>query len=410
MIEVCYQPVNWRLAGWQHRICRVWHRRGRLDAVWQGGFRGGRAVAWLRGRASLRVRLLAAALCLLIAGAAVITWACGLVVRGYLIGRADQQLRAFTGRLISRPFVASPLYGLAPGVPGAPGGPGGLAPGTASPAGGALGIEVRASGGQLVMRTSPGAQPGPVIPAVPAGAAARAGQEVTVAAEGGGDSWRVITEPIRYRARHIPFSYSAEGFSVFIASHTRTGLAGTLVVGLDLGGIGPTVGRLTDAGLAVAGMVALVAACLGAAMFRAILRPVTKAEATLAAAAAGKLSLRVPGRHGGGDAGRLASSLNEMFRQLDRALGARAASEAAARRSAERMSRRIADAGHQLRGPLSVIHGIAEASRRGGRLGAGELDRVMRRVTREAARADALVDDLLPARHDPPQPPQPPQR
>ena len=84
--------------------------------VWQDGFRGGRAGAWLLGRAWLRVRLMATALCLLAAGAVIIAGACGLVARGYLMGQADQQVRAYADRLISRPFVATPISRFAPGA------------------------------------------------------------------------------------------------------------------------------------------------------------------------------------------------------------------------------------------------------------------------------------------------------
>ena len=96
------------------------------------------------------MRLVATALCALAAGALVISGACVLVARSYLMGQADQQVRAYAGGLISRPFAASPVYGLAPGAAGA-GVPGGV-----------FGIEIRGPGGQLVMRTGPGgrSQPG----------------------------------------------------------------------------------------------------------------------------------------------------------------------------------------------------------------------------------------------------------
>jgi len=364
--------------------------------VWQGGSRGGPAATRLRGRASPRVRLGATALCLLAAGAAIITGACALVARDHLMGQADQQLRAYADRLTSHPFVASPIYGIVPGTAGALG-----------PGGGVLGIAVRGSRGQLVMRAAGRAGPSPAIqavPAVPAGATAHAGQPATVAA-GNGGSWRVLAEPIRYRARRIPFSFSAEGFAVFVTGQGRPGLAGTLVVGLDLGGIGRAVGRLVVTGLAVSGAVVLVVACLGAVVTRAILRPVTRVEETLAAVAAGELSRRVPEPHGATDAARLARSLNAMLSQIEQSFSALAESATAARRPSARICRIIADAGHRLRKPLSVIHGFAGVCRRGRRPRGGELDLMMRRVTGEAARMDAAIDDLLLARHDRPQPP-----
>jgi hypothetical protein len=109
--------------------------------------------------------------CLLAAGAAIITVACGLVTRHYLLAQADQQLRAEAERLTSRPSAASPVYGFASGASSGGG-----------PSGAVLGIEVRGSGGQLVMRTAKRPGPGPAIPAVPARAAARAGYRSLAAA------------------------------------------------------------------------------------------------------------------------------------------------------------------------------------------------------------------------------------
>ena len=217
------------------------------------------------------MRLVVTALCLLAAGAAVITGACWLMARGDLQGEADQQLRAYAARLVSHPFRASPLYGVAAGVPGAAG-PGGL------------GIEVRGPAGQMVMRAGPAGRPGPVIPAVPAAVTARGDHPATVAA-GGGGSWRVITEPIHYRARRIPFSYSAEGFYLVITGTARRGLPGTLVIGLDLRGAGHAVGRLVLTVLAISGATILAVACLAVALSRSLLRPFTQAERTLTAQA-----------------------------------------------------------------------------------------------------------------------------
>jgi signal transduction histidine kinase len=95
-----------------------------------------------------------------------------------------------------------------------------------------------------------------------------------------------------------------------------------------------------------------------------------------------------------------------MLSRIEHASRGLAESEAAARRSGGQMRRMIADTGHQLRRPLSVIHGFAEASRQSGRRRAGELDRMMWRVADEAAHMEAAIDDRLPIRRDRPWPPQ----
>jgi two-component system OmpR family sensor kinase len=330
-------------------------------------------------------------LCLLAAGAAIIAGACGLMARGYLQGQADQQLRAYAARLASHPFRASPIYGIAGGVPGATG------------PGGGLGIEVRAPAGQVVVRARAAGRSGPVIPAVPAAVAVRGDQPATVAAAGG-DSWRVIAEPIHYRARRIPYSYSAQGFYVVVTSTARRGLAGTLVIGLDLRSAGRAVGSLAVTVLAISGATILAVACLAVVLSRALLRPVTEAQLTLTTASAGQLSRRVPERRGD-DAGRLAMSLNTMLDQLEHAFRTRAAAEEAARRSREQLCRDITNAGHQLCKSLSIVRGIVDAYRRSGRVSAGELDRMMRRVADETERMAALADALpvTPRDQQPPQ-------
>ncbi len=327
---------------------------------------------------------------LLAAGAAAMTAAGGLAARGYLMRQADSQLRAYADHLSGHLFVATPWSGPAPGVLGA-GGPGG-----------AVSIEVRGAAGQLVLRQARGNRAGQVIPVVFAGAAAQAGQLATIAAGGGGGGWRVIAEPIHYQARRLPFTYTAEDVLVLITSRARPGLDGTLVAGLDLAGIGQATGRLAVTGLAVSGVVILVIGCLSAVVIRAILRPVSQVEQTLAAAAAGELGRRAPERH----ARSLACSVNTTLSQIEQALDTRAESQAAARRSAGQLRRIITGTGHQLGRPLSIIGGAAAWYRHRGQPGTGELDRMMRQVTGQAARIEALTDELRRAGHDQPPPPQ----
>ena len=197
------------ICGWLRQSWRLalgcWELEMQTGGVGHDGFRGGQAGPRPHRRATLPVRLVVTALCLLAAGAAVIIAAWGLLARGYLQGQADQQLRAYAARLASHPFKASPIYGIAGGVPGAAG------------VGGGLGIEVREPGGQVVMRAGAAGRRGPLLPAVPVAVTARGHEPATVAAWGG-DSWRVITEPIHYRAQRIPFSYSAQGFYVVVTS------------------------------------------------------------------------------------------------------------------------------------------------------------------------------------------------
>jgi two-component system, OmpR family, sensor kinase len=283
----------------------------------------------------LAVRLIAIAVCLLAVAAAVITGASGLVARGYLTGQADQQLRAYAGSLTRHPFEVNPL--------------GGLSPGTLAAGASAFSIEVRGPGGQLVLRAAPGSRPAQVLPR----AAARAGQLVTATAAGG-DSWRLITEPIRYQARRILFAYSPQDFSLLVTSHGRAGVAGTLVVGIDLASVGRAVGRLVVTGLAVSGAAVLMVACLGILLIRVLSRPAAPPAET-------------------GDSGR----------------------------PDEQPGRALADTLAELRRPVSVIHGLARDHRWRGALSAADADRMMARVAGEAQRMEALLAGLPPPGDEP---------
>ena len=205
----------------------------------------------------VRIRLLAATTGLLAAGAAVIGVAGVLVVRGSLLREADQQLHSYADRLASRPFVITPFSGVGPGAFGA------------VSAGGGYGIDVLGSAGQLVLRTDEDGRPGPVIPPVPVRTTVRPGQLTTVRAAGG-TRWRVIAEPIRYRARRIPFGYSAVDFALLVTGRGRPGLAGTLVVGLDLHGVDQAAGRFGVITLVLTGLALLVVGWLSILLVRRI--------------------------------------------------------------------------------------------------------------------------------------------
>jgi two-component system, OmpR family, sensor kinase len=220
---------------------------------------------------------------------------------------------------------------------------------------------------------------------------------VTVPAQSGSDTWRVIAKTFTYQA------VSSTGGTEQVT--------GTLVVGTDLGNVNATVRRIAYFDMIVGGVIVLVLALVGVAAVRANLRPLDEIEETAEAIADGHLDRRVPERDPRTEIGRLGRSLNIMLSQIEMAFHAREESEAAAHRSEERMRRFIADAGHELRTPLTAIRGFAEYYRqRGGMetrwdhaeapatgdgLTPSDLDRLMQRVEKEAARMGLLVEDLL---------------
>ena len=205
------------------------------------------------GRPPLRVRLAAVAVCLLAAGAGLIVVAGGLATRNHLTRQAGQQLRGYAGQLARHPFLLTPLSRTPPG-------PAGLSDLAAAGAG-ALSLEVRGAGGQLVIRAGPGRPAGPGPQVAAARVLAGYHQAGTVRASGGG-SYLSVAEPIRYRAHRIPYAYGAEDFALDVTSPAGTGAPGTLVVSLSLARISQATGRLTVIMLAVSGLVVLAAGCV----------------------------------------------------------------------------------------------------------------------------------------------------
>jgi two-component system OmpR family sensor kinase len=365
------------------------------------GSRAGRrweALRDLSDRTSLRTKLITGLLALIIVAVAAICISSTWVLRSYLTSQDDNQLRAVYNAVNSQglnpliPGRAYQLHGILiavvqPGSPLSPDQQGGGFPGY---------------GG-----SDQTAQSLPAVPTSQLWAIAKNGKLVTVSAQSGSDTWRVIPQPISYT---LPTT-----------SGGTEQVTGTLIIGADLGNINATIGTLTTNVLIIALIVVCILAMAIVVVVRASLRPLVDIEETAGEIAAGHLNRRVPERDPRTEIGSLGRSLNTMLSKIETAFHAQEESEAAAHRSEERMRRFIADASHELRTPVTAIRGFAEYYRQRGGLvsrwdredtpgaagsGAGggtaetgltpgDLDRIMVRVEKEAARMGLLVEDLL---------------
>jgi two-component system, OmpR family, sensor kinase len=189
-----------------------------------------------------------------------------------------------------------------------------------------------------------------------------------------------------------PFTATAEGdsglrYRVLLKPLPEHGQV--LAIGVPLDEADATINRL----LVLEGVGALVVlaavALVGARVIRIGLRPLDDMTGTATAIAGGDLSRRVDvGPHRGDEVGRLGAALNGMLSQIEVAFRERQSSEG-------RLRRFVADASHELRTPLTSIRGYAELHRAGMLTTPEAVDDAMVRIEDEATRMATLVDDLL---------------
>jgi hypothetical protein len=196
------------------------------------GISSRRTVRGLLAGIPLRTRLVAVACCAAAAGAGVMGLACREAAHSGLMWQADQQLRAYADQLTSHPFTAMPA-----------------GPGPGGPASSAFVIEV-VSGNQLVIVTGADGRPCPALARIPV----RPGQLGVVGASSGAGSWLVLAQPVHYSAQRIMFTYGSDGYFLHVTGTSRPGIDGTLVIGLDLGGVSQAVTKITVSVVAVAGL------------------------------------------------------------------------------------------------------------------------------------------------------------
>jgi two-component system OmpR family sensor kinase len=324
----------------------------------------------------LRVRLIAAMVTLVAAALLAISIGGISVLRGYLLGQSDNQLRslAVQSTRIVVDYIDNNRQ---------QGGSVDLAIGWVQNGHERWAVRPTVSYGR------PGSMPSALLPnpSVPASAswlAAHEGVPVTVPATSGDHLYRVMTVAQQFT--------TADGGEVTLY----------IISAIDVTSVYSTIGHLISIDLIVSLIVLTVLAIVGVALVRRSLRPLVEIEQTAQDIAAGDLSRRVPEWDERTEVGRLGRSLNTMLDQVENAFRDRADSEAAARRSEVRMRQFVADASHELRTPLTTIRGFAELYRQRGGLenGAGgipraDLDRIMRRLEQEASRMGVLVEDLL---------------
>ena len=195
--------------------------------------------------------------------------------------------------------------------------------------------------------------------------------------------------------RSDPVTVSVDGYGDFRVLGSTTGTT-TTIIGLPLDREQATAGRLIRTLWIVMAGALLIATAGALLIVRRTLRPLDRVAATARKVSTMPLhrgevdlGIRVPA----GDTdprtevGQVGAALNQMLGHVSTALERRQASETQVRRF-------VADASHELRTPLAAIRGYTELARRTD-ADAGTVAHALSRVDSESVRMSALVDDLL---------------
>jgi two-component system, OmpR family, sensor kinase len=203
------------------------------------------------------------------------------------------------------------------------------------------------------------------------------------------------TEP---GSQHIPTAnrdLSDAGGAFLLTAVSPPGGGAVYITGLPLSTLHDTLRRVALAEAAVFAAVLLLAGAGGTLWVRFSLRPLRRVAATASQVAElpldsdeVELPAGVPDTDPATETGQVGLAFNRMLGHVQTALRRRAASEARLRRFA-------ADASHELRTPLSAIRGYAELALRHPGDSPEQVTHALGRVLSESTRMSVLVDELL---------------
>ncbi|WP_439563981.1 histidine kinase dimerization/phospho-acceptor domain-containing protein, partial [Microcella sp.] len=180
-----------------------------------------------------------------------------------------------------------------------------------------------------------------------------------------------------------------------LATETEGGVV--LIVGLPTAEVTTTTARLAAVIAAVLAGILVVAAVLGREVVRLGLRPLTRVREAATAVTTlpldrGTVALadRLPvlDTDPSTEVGQLGAAFTRMLEHVQNAFDARQASE-------QKVRQFVADASHELRTPLAAIRGYSELTRRSGHALPDDIRHALSRIESESVRMSALVDDLL---------------
>jgi two-component system, OmpR family, sensor kinase len=164
--------------------------------------------------------------------------------------------------------------------------------------------------------------------------------------------------------------------------------SGTLVAGINLGDVDATIHQLRLIVIIGSGAAAALIFVGVSLVMRRGLRPIEMMAARADRITAGDLADRVGPADTGSEVGRLGAALNGMLGRIAASVTEREAGQ-------DLMRRFFAEASHELRTPLASLRANAELYAQGALTKRSQVDEAMRRIKLEAERMSGLVDDML---------------
>ena len=209
-----------------------------------------------------------------------------------------------------------------------------------------------------------------------------------------------LTEAVQNRLLTVPadgqpHSITLPGLGSYRVLATTMPDEDVLISGFPLKDVDSTRANLTLAITGLSVLALVIAGIVGTAIVRLALQPLRRVTATASRVAdmsldEGEVALaeRVAEPNPRTEVGQVGVALNRMLENVNDALNAR-------HRSEMRVRQFVADASHELRTPLASIRGYAELTRRSREVAPPDIAHAMARVESEAGRMTTLVEDLL---------------
>jgi two-component system OmpR family sensor kinase len=315
----------------------------------------------IRRPRSIRFRVLAVAVLLVVVGMLVVNLMALLTLRANLMAKVDQQLLAVPGEALGPLFRTT--------LP-----PSALDPPSAADNSSFLNNQVvttldGSTGTVLNQIAGPAVADAPTPDLTGLTTAIRSGQVpsglMTVGAVG---------DPgYHYRIRVI--RPSADPTQVVVFARSLADIRSTLA----------RVG-IVDAAVSVVLLAALIV--IGRMVMRIGLQPLSDVDEAAARIGAGDFSVRAPHDDEPGEVGHLSRTFNAMADEIEQAFREQ-------RESQVRLQRFVSDASHELRTPLTSIRAYAELLRSGVLPAGAASEQASQRIEAEAERMSTLVNDLL---------------